>query len=57
VRYRTDSVEQRGVADDDVFVRNLVTILLQGKGYLVLSASDGQEALNLSRKYPGRARI
>jgi CheY-like chemotaxis protein len=45
------------VADDDVFVRNLVTILLQGKGYLVLSASDGQEALNLSRKYPGRARI
>jgi len=41
------------VADDDVFVRNLVTHLLQRQGYVVLSASDGQEGLELSRKYPG----
>ena len=41
------------VADDDVLVRNLVTLLLQGQGYVVLSASDGQEGLELSRKYPG----
>ena len=41
------------VADDDVFVRNVVTILLQRSGYMVLSASDGQEGLELSRKYPG----
>ncbi len=41
------------VADDDVLVRNLVTLLLQKQGYVVLSASDGQEGLALSRKYPG----
>jgi DNA-binding response OmpR family regulator len=41
------------VADDDVLIRNVVTILLQRQGYLVLSASDGQEGLELSRKYPG----
>jgi DNA-binding response OmpR family regulator len=41
------------VADDDVMIRNLVTLLLQARGYMVLSASDGQEALALSRKYPG----
>jgi DNA-binding response OmpR family regulator len=42
------------VADDEVMIRNLVTLLLQAKGYIVLSASDGQEALELSRKYPGK---
>jgi len=41
------------VADDEVMIRNLVTLLLQARGYVVLSASDGQEALELSRKYPG----
>ena len=41
------------VADDEVMIRNLVTLLLQAHGYGVLSASDGQEALELSRKYPG----
>jgi DNA-binding response OmpR family regulator len=41
------------VADDDVLIRNVVTILLQRQGYMVLSASDGQEGLELSRKYPG----
>ena len=41
------------VADDEVMIRNLVTILMQRQGYIVLSASDGQEGLELSRKYPG----
>jgi len=41
------------VADDEVMIRNLVTLLLQAQGYVVLSAFDGQEALDLSRKYPG----
>ncbi len=40
------------VADDEVMIRNLVTLLLQSQGYVVLSASDGQEG-ELSRKYPG----
>ena len=42
------------VADDEVMIRNLVTLLLQAHGYVVLSASDGQEGLELSRKYPGK---
>jgi len=41
------------VADDEVMIRNLVTLLLQEAGYVVLSASDGQEGLELSREYPG----
>ena len=40
------------VADDDVMIRNLVTILMQGEGYVVISASDGHEGLEISRKYP-----
>jgi CheY-like chemotaxis protein len=31
------------VADDEVMIRNLVTLLLQTQGYFVLTASDGQE--------------
>ena len=41
------------VADDEVLIRNLVTLLLQEQDYVVLSASDGKEGLELSRKYPG----
>jgi len=42
------------VADDEVMVRNLVTLLLQREGHLVLAAADGREGLALSRKYPGK---
>jgi PleD family two-component response regulator len=41
------------VADDEVLIRNLVTLLLQHEEYFVLSAADGHEGLELSRKYPG----
>ena len=41
------------VADDEPLIRNLVTLLLQHDGYFVLSAADGHEGLELSRKYPG----
>ena len=41
------------VADDDALIRNLVTLLLQQDGYTVLSAADGREGLELSRRYPG----
>jgi len=41
------------VADDDALIRNLVTLLLQHDGYFILSAADGHEGLELSRKYPG----
>jgi DNA-binding response OmpR family regulator len=42
------------VADDEVMIRNLVTLMMQGEGHFVLSAADGHEGLELSRKYPGR---
>src|SRR5579872_1548509 len=42
------------VADDEPLVRNLVTLLMQDEGYFVLSAADGHEGLELSRKYPGK---
>jgi hypothetical protein len=41
------------VADDEALIRNLVTLLLQHDGYLVVSAADGHEGLELSRKYSG----
>ena len=45
------------VADDQVTIRNLVTILLQREGYIVLSASDGHEGLELSRRYSGKIEL
>jgi DNA-binding response OmpR family regulator len=42
------------VADDEVMVRNLVTLLMQREGHFVLAAADGHEGLELSRKYPGK---
>jgi DNA-binding response OmpR family regulator len=41
------------VADDEVMIHDIITILLQEHGYVVLSAFDGQEALEASRRYPG----
>jgi len=41
------------VADDEVLIRNLVTLLMQEDGHFVLSAADGHEGLELSRHYPG----
>ena len=41
------------VADDEVLLRNLVVLLMQGEGFVVLASADGREALELSRKYPG----
>lgn len=41
------------VADDDVTILYPVTSLMQMEGYVVLSASDGNASLELSREYPG----
>ena len=41
------------VVDDEALVRNLVTTILQRKGYVVLAAVDGLDGLVLSRSYPG----
>jgi two-component system cell cycle sensor histidine kinase/response regulator CckA len=41
------------LADDELLIRNVAQIVLESEGYFVLSANDGEEALNLSRQYPG----
>jgi DNA-binding response OmpR family regulator len=41
------------VAEDEVMVRNIVRIALEAMGIFVLTASDGKQALELSRKFPG----
>jgi CheY-like chemotaxis protein len=41
------------VVDDDPMVRKIVRLVLEDEGYFILSAADGQEALLLSRKFPG----
>jgi CheY-like chemotaxis protein len=38
------------VADDDPFIRRLVTFTLKKRGYVILEASDGATALNLIRQ-------
>jgi DNA-binding NtrC family response regulator len=38
------------LADDDDAVRNITQIMLKGAGYKVISASDGQEAVQLYKK-------
>jgi CheY-like chemotaxis protein len=39
------------LAEDDAMVRNLVRLMLSKEGYAVLTASDGQEALEICGKF------
>src|SRR5215469_6301454 len=41
------------VAEDEVTICNIVRIALEEMGIFVLTASDGTQALELSRKFPG----
>ena len=41
------------VVDDDVMIRNVARITLEADGYFILAAHDGEEALHISRKFPG----
>jgi two-component system cell cycle sensor histidine kinase/response regulator CckA len=41
------------IAEDDVMVRNMVRIALEEEGYFVLATGDGEQALTLSREFPG----
>jgi DNA-binding response OmpR family regulator len=41
------------VADDEPIIRNIARIVLEREGYFILTAGDGEEALLLSRVYPG----
>ena len=41
------------IVDDDVMVRNVARITLEADGYFTLTAHDGEEALHISREFPG----
>jgi CheY-like chemotaxis protein len=41
------------VAEDDAGVRKFVTTVLEGKGYEVIGAADGSQALRRARAYAG----
>ena len=41
------------VVDDEVLVRNIARIVLEVEGYFILTAGNGEEALEISRQYPG----
>jgi CheY-like chemotaxis protein len=45
------------IATNDVVVRSIAQIVLGAAGYFVLSANDGADALNISRRYAGTIHI
>ena len=45
------------IAEDEVIVRNIAQIALEQAGYFVLTAHDGEEALTISRAFPGKIHL
>ena len=45
------------VAEDDQLVRNVIRITLAREGYIVLDATDGAHALEISRGYDGTIHV
>jgi CheY-like chemotaxis protein len=45
------------LVEDEEIVRNLVREILEGKGYTVLEARNGAEALELGRTFDGRIHL
>ena len=45
------------LVDDDPLLRNAARIALEREGYFILTAADGEEALHLSRSFPGKIRL
>jgi two-component system, cell cycle sensor histidine kinase and response regulator CckA len=41
------------LVDDEPMILNLARIVLEDEGYFILTAGDGEEALFLSRTFPG----
>jgi PAS domain S-box-containing protein len=42
------------LAEDDETVRSLIKTVLEGSGYTVITAHDGQDAVNIFKKDPGK---
>ena len=45
------------LAEDDVMVLNIARITLERDGYFLLTAENGEEALYLSRRFPGEIHL
>jgi len=45
------------VADDEIAIRNIVQFTLEEAGYYVLTAEDGEQALDLSRAFHGTIHV
>lgn len=45
------------IVDDDPAVRNVLRAMMEPKGYRFLLAASGEEAMTLSRAYPGEIHI
>jgi len=45
------------LAEDNPVIRNLVTLMLSKEGYSVLTANDGQEALEICRSFKDRIHL
>src|SRR6267378_3899000 len=61
-RQAAPAVQARGtetilIVEDDARVRTLVQHVLESVGYTVLEATDGQDALGILRKRPGRIHL
>jgi DNA-binding response OmpR family regulator len=41
------------LVDDEPAIRNMTRIVLEDEGYFILTAANGEEALRLSRTFPG----
>lgn len=41
------------IAEDEGLITTVARLVLEREGYLVLTAEDGEEALNVSREFPG----
>lgn len=45
------------IADDEVAIRNIARVTLEEAGYFVLTAGDGEQALNLARGFDGTIHV
>jgi CheY-like chemotaxis protein len=45
------------LVEDETLIRNVVRIVLEREGYFILTAADGEEALSLSRTFPGKIHL
>lgn len=45
------------LVDDDAAVRRVTARMLEGRGFVVIAASDGMEALAKARRHPGRIHV